>query len=180
MKKSLLAAVSAAALLAVPTLALAAGDDAKSMKPVTDRPATTQAPAAATPSSTQTMFITSEDSSNTLSDKYVGAEIKTGPGDDAETIGTISELVFDDEDRIVAAVADVGGFLGIGGKTVAISWGQLEKTVDPDDAEEIVFTTLLSRNEIEAAPEFVSQEERRDESERDMRRSGTRTPATAR
>ncbi len=77
-------------------------------------------------------------------------------------------------------MADVGGLLGIGGKTVAISWGQLEKTADPDDAEEIVFTTLLSRNEIEAAPEFVSQEDRRDEAERDMRSSGTRTPATAR
>lgn len=184
MKKTLLAAVSAAALLAVPTLALAAGDDAKTMTPTANKPAATQAPAtrpstAATPSS-QTMFITSEASSNTLSDKYVGAAIKTGPGDDAETIGTISGLLFDDQDKIVAAIADVGGFLGIGGKTVAISWDQLDKSVNPDDADEIVFATLLSRNEIEAAPEFVSQEERRDEAERESRRSGTRAPATAR
>lgn len=87
MNKTLLDAVFAAAILAVPTLALAAVGDAKSMTPTADKPAATQAPAtrpstAATPYS-QTMFITSEDSSNTPSDKYVGAAIKTGPGDDA-------------------------------------------------------------------------------------------------
>lgn len=171
MKKALLAAVSAAALITVPTLAQAAdGKPISGWQHQGEQAAQAAGPAPAATADSQPMFLTTEASSNTLSDKYIGASIKTGPGEDAETVGKISELIFDDQDRIVAVVADVGGFLGVGGKTIAIGWEHLEKS--PAD-DEIVFTTLLSRKEIEGAPEFVSLQEQRDAAEREARRSGT-------
>ena len=58
--------------------------------------------------------------------------------------------------RVTAAVIGVGGFLGIGEKSVGVPIEALEPRQDEDG--EIQLVTMLSREELEQAPEFVDLE----------------------
>lgn len=70
---------------------------------------------------------------------------------DGETVGSISDLILDnDNGKMAAAVIGVGGFLGIGEKKIAVPWDRL---VINYDANQI--TSDLSRAEADAAPEYV-------------------------
>lgn len=81
------------------------------------------------------------------SDWVQGTEVTTPDG---ETIGTINDLLINAETgEITGAVVSVGGFLGIGSKSIAVPWEELDLQYD---ASEI--TLALSKEEAEAAPEF--------------------------
>lgn len=68
-----------------------------------------------------------------------------------ESIGTIRDLIIDQEtNTITAAILSVGGFLGIGGKQIAVRFDELEIDFD---AREIQLD--LTREEADAAPEYV-------------------------
>ncbi len=76
-------------------------------------------------------------------------------GPDDETIGSISHMHGSGSEARV--VVDVGGFLGIGAKPVALPVGQLDVM---RDAEGIVHaTTSLSKAELKALPEHRDQPE---------------------
>jgi sporulation protein YlmC with PRC-barrel domain len=80
-------------------------------------------------------------------DWIVGTTVTTPAG---ETIGTIDDVLLDQEDGVVtAAIVSVGGFLGFGAKQIAVKWDDLQQEYD---ASEIVLD--ISREEAEAAPEF--------------------------
>lgn len=76
-----------------------------------------------------------------------------------ENIGSIEDLVIDEEDgRVSAAVVSVGGFLGFGGKQIAVDWSELEIDWDAnkiqldltrEEAEEYVYR----QRQYEPAPE---------------------------
>lgn len=65
------------------------------------------------------------------------------------TVGTISHLHGTGQDT--HAVVDVGGFLGLGTKPVAIALAQLD--VMRDDAGTVHAVTQLSRDAVEELPE---------------------------
>ncbi|MFC0202313.1 PRC-barrel domain-containing protein [Paracoccus rhizosphaerae] len=74
---------------------------------------------------------------------------------DGENIGSISDLIVDgDTGQMKAAVIGVGGFLGIGEKQIALPWEEL--TIN-SDAQEI--TSDLTKEEADAAPEYVFREQ---------------------
>lgn len=52
---------------------------------------------------------------------------------DDQPIGDISNLVIDQDGQVLAVVMRAGGTLGIGERQVAISWDDLERTIDGDD-----------------------------------------------
>ncbi|MCP1675724.1 hypothetical protein J2T57_002879 [Natronocella acetinitrilica] len=52
---------------------------------------------------------------------------------DDQSIGDISNLVIDQDGQVLAVVMRSGGTLGIGERQVAISWDDLERTIDGDD-----------------------------------------------
>lgn len=86
------------------------------------------------------------------SDSLVGQEVKSRRNN--ESVGTISKLLIDENDKIVAAVISVGGLLGIGERDVAVSWDQIERRVDGDE------TTLwvnLTEDSLKDAPKFSSE-----------------------
>lgn len=115
-------------------------------------------------------FLTEQTSAQILSENYIGASVLIGSGDERESVGTISQLIFDDSDAIAGAVVDVGGFLGLGAKPVGLQWSALEQV----RAEETVaFTTTLTREELENAPEFKTLEEQA--SEEPVTEEGTTT-----
>jgi len=80
-------------------------------------------------------------------DWIVGTTVTTPAG---ETIGTIDDILLDEEEGVVtAAIVSVGGFLGFGAKQIAVKWDDLQQQYD---ASEVVLD--LSREDAEAAPEF--------------------------
>ena len=80
-------------------------------------------------------------------DWIVGTTVMTPEG---ETIGTINDVLLDQEDgAVTAAIVSVGGFLGFGAKQIAVKWDDLQQEYD---ASEIVLD--ISREDAEAAPEF--------------------------
>ncbi|MFV8834055.1 PRC-barrel domain-containing protein [Aquisalimonas sp.] len=70
-----------------------------------------------------------------------------------EEIGSISDLIIDQDGSIVAVVVGVGGFLGIGEKDVALSWDSVELARDADD-DETVFRVDADEDTLDNAPEY--------------------------
>ena len=76
---------------------------------------------------------------------------------DDESIGDISDMIVNLDGTVEGVVIGVGGFLGIGEKQVAIEMGQLE--VMTGENGETRLQTAATREDLEAAPEFVSMDE---------------------
>lgn len=81
----------------------------------------------------------------------IGADVKT-TGD--EEVGSISDLIIDQDGQVVAIVVGVGGFLGMGEKNVAISWDQVTKSGTADEQELRINQT---REGLKSAPEYKMQ-----------------------
>jgi hypothetical protein len=75
-------------------------------------------------------------------------------GTDNETIGDIEDVLIDRNGTVRAVVVGVGGFLGMGEKSVAIPFNALtiNRNSDGDDIERI--TVSLSKEQLKQAPEF--------------------------
>ena len=70
--------------------------------------------------------------------KIVGAAVFNGGN---QQVGTVDELIMDHDDRVVLGVISVGGFLGVGGKLVAVPFTALHidaagKVTVPDASKE--------------------------------------------
>jgi sporulation protein YlmC with PRC-barrel domain len=82
---------------------------------------------------------------------------------EGETIGDVVDLVLDSEGSIEGVVVGVGGFLGIGKKWVALQFD----TIDTRQEESLNLTFVLNatREELEDAPAFKTQQEVQREAE---------------
>lgn len=78
---------------------------------------------------------------------------------DGEDIGQISDLLIDQENRLVGVVIGIGGFLGIGEKPIAVEVERLSRASAQDGTEQLVLN--YTRAELEQAPEFVTLDELR-------------------
>lgn len=92
-----------------------------------------------------------------LATRLIDQPVYSSTGDDAEEIGNISDLVFSEQGEINAVIIDVGGFIGIGQKSVAVDFGALEFTLAADNTERWVLPTTADA--LTAAPEFVWRED---------------------
>ena len=70
-----------------------------------------------------------------------------------EWIGEISELLLTDSGKIDRAVVDVGGFLGLGEKPVALSMDEI-KILRGDDAGDLRIEVAKTQDELEAMPTY--------------------------
>jgi PRC-barrel domain len=73
-----------------------------------------------------------------------------------EEVGTIADLVMDQEQKLVGVVLSVGGFLGIGEKWVAIPVDQIDFPTDEQPARLLVAVT---EEQLTNAPDFMTREE---------------------
>lgn len=71
-----------------------------------------------------------------------------------EEIGSINNLILDQDGRLAGVVVGVGGYLGIGEKEVALSWDQVDY-----NRQEQTATVKVSRKELEEAPAFTSHQQ---------------------
>ena len=70
-------------------------------------------------------------------------------GPDDEKVGSISELIVRNPDML--AVVDVGGFLGIGSKTVTLNADRLDFM--RDESGTVHATTMMTKDEMKDLPE---------------------------
>ncbi len=68
-------------------------------------------------------------------------------------VGEISELIITEEGQITDAIIDVGGFLGIGEKPVALKLTDLQ-ILRQDGGDDVRIYTAMAEEELEAMPEF--------------------------
>jgi hypothetical protein len=96
-------------------------------------------------------FLSSKEENQFFADDLTGQNIKSLVEDDEE-IGTIDKVLLNEDGEVVAVTVSVGGFLGMGDKTVAIEWEALE--LSRDDDGDYVISASISQDEIENAEEF--------------------------
>jgi hypothetical protein len=102
---------------------------------------------------TDTPFVTVQPEGQWLASRFIG-QAATNPA--GETIGDINDLLFDNSGRISTAVIGVGGFLGMGEKSVAIPFASLSFTADAKGKR--IVTIALSKERLQAAPSFQPTE----------------------
>jgi hypothetical protein len=73
-------------------------------------------------------------------------------GPDARSVGRIVDVLVDDLGQPRAVVIDVGGFLGIGVRRIAVVWRALSFTRDAAGAGQI--TLEMTANQIKVIPEY--------------------------
>lgn len=100
------------------------------------------------------MLIETQDDNQWLSSDLTSKNVENPEGD---KIGSVGGIIFSD-DGPEGVIVEVGGFLGIGKKNVALRWSELTIT---DDA----IVVNATKDELTDAPEFVSLEDQRREAE---------------
>jgi len=176
MIRTLLATTALAALMSTGAMAQDAAPATDAAKPAT----TTEAPAAGTeapapvdtaPDTSVTTDTNADDGdaafemsagytavdTDNLASRLIDQPVYSSTGDDAEEIGNVTDLIFSEDGRIVAVVIGVGGFLGIGEKSVAVDFSELEFTLAADNTERWVVPTTADA--LNAAPDFVWAED---------------------
>jgi PRC-barrel domain len=88
----------------------------------------------------------------------LGVDVSNGQ----DTIGEVSDLVVTDEGRVEAIVVGVGGFLGIGQKSVALAWDSIKLTEQDGDRVILVSAT---REQLEGMPTYKTLEEKQAEAD---------------
>ncbi len=61
-----------------------------------------------------------------LMSNIIGESVYNGTADDAENIGSVTDVVFDKDGKAQSFVIGVGGFLGVGAKNVAFEYDKLK------------------------------------------------------
>lgn len=142
--KRLLTSTALVVAMAVPALAQDSGD-------------TTASP-----------YLDSANAADLRASEFIGTRVFTSEtdvepgnqtiGDNWNGIGEINDVLLTADGNIDAILVDVGGFLGIGEKTVAVSMDQLQLMSDGDDADDYFVVFTSSREALENAPEYVEPE----------------------
>jgi len=84
----------------------------------------------------------------------IGESVYNGSGDDAENIGEVSDVVFDKDGQAKSVIINVGGFLGVGTKSVAFDYAKMQWAEKNGDRWLVAQAT---KDELTAQPEFDSK-----------------------
>jgi sporulation protein YlmC with PRC-barrel domain len=103
--------------------------------------------------------LTSVDAVTLSADDLIGATVY---GTNDENIGEIGDIILSDKEEIEAYIVEVGGFLGIGEKPVAIDAADLDVMKD-ENSNLYVFTPFTSE-QLDNQPEYdeTAYQENRD------------------
>jgi hypothetical protein len=80
----------------------------------------------------QATFLTEQPSGTLHASDLTGMDVKSMAEDD-ETVGSIDNLLLNEDGQIIALIVSVGGFLGMGEKNVAIEWDSVDLVQEDDD-----------------------------------------------
>jgi sporulation protein YlmC with PRC-barrel domain len=141
-----------------------------------DEPAEELAEEEATPPA-EMEFIEVQDAAQFLADEEVIGKRVVNVNE--EEVGTIADLVMDQDQKLVGVVLSVGGFLGIGDKWVAVPVDQIDFPGDEQPARLLVAVT---EDQLKNAPDFMTRdtveaEEEAAEAQQTMERQQIPPPA---
>jgi sporulation protein YlmC with PRC-barrel domain len=133
----------------------------------------TQTPAQQAPSggemATGVGTMTQQAAGDVMAEKIIGTNVRNPQN---ENIGSVNDLVIDQDGRVKAAILSVGGFLGLGAKKVAVPWSELQ--IRTDDSHDLALAINMNREQLTQAPEFKTA----DDQQRDATRSPSGAPST--
>jgi hypothetical protein len=89
-------------------------------------------------------------------ESLLGVDVSNGQ----DTIGEVADLIVTQDGRVEAIVVGVGGFLGVGQKSVALAWDSIE--LAERDGERVILVAA-TREQLEGMPEFTTLEEKQAE-----------------
>jgi hypothetical protein len=159
---------------AAPADATQAPDTTGSIQPNDEAAQTdTQQPAEVT-AGAEGKFLGEQDASSVLASELMGQTVYDSAD---ESLGDINDIVWTEDGSIEGVVIGVGGFLGIGQKSVAVNYEALNVTTDENGARKLVLDA--SADELAAAPEFVTQAQKLAEAQAPADTGGGMTPAPA-
>ena len=153
-----------------------AADDVKSTSPAPAAKSTEMTQPSSSASSAK--FINSQRQDQYLASKFKGTDVI---GADDKKIGDVSDILFDKDQKILAYVVGVGGFLGIGAKDVAIAPASFQP-IPGKDATAMKLRLSMTKDELKAAPAFEPYQPPRPVSSNTSpttRPAGAPPPATA-
>jgi len=114
------------------------------------------------------LFIPAKKNDQILAKSIIGAHVVDIRGNE---VGSVKDLILDKQGNAVGVVVTWGGVFGIGGKAVGISFGpaQLQQGENPETK---LVRLNITKDAVEAGPEFVGAKDKHSESEA-TRRSTT-------
>jgi sporulation protein YlmC with PRC-barrel domain len=103
----------------------------------------------------QTSFLPAQKEGEAVASQMIGAKLVDQSD---ERLGKVSDLILDEEQRAIGAVLSIGGFLGIGSKTVGVPLEALN--FETREGEEVAVVAITKEQLLEA-PDFktVKQQE---------------------
>ncbi len=148
MKQTLTAAAFVAALAAP---AFAQSTDTKMPAPSAGMPAMS------TPASppAKDSFVQDQQATDWRASKVIGATVY---GPDNASIGEVNDVLIGNDGKIRAAVIGVGGFLGVGEKSVAIPFESLNITRKLDSTTIQKINVSYTKDQLKSAPTFAYYE----------------------
>lgn len=129
--------------------------------------ATPQAATPAAPGSSSVLVVQHETEKSTA--EVIGMPVFAPDG---ATVGKISNLLVDQDQQVTGAILSVGGFLGIGSKTVAVPWDSLK--FDEKGGKQLAIVPMSSE-ELAKAPEFKTLAQLKSERESERIRAEQKT-----
>jgi hypothetical protein len=84
----------------------------------------------------------------------MGKSVVNSAGD---KIGTVKDIMFDDQGKMAAIIVGVGGFLGIGEKSVGLMFDMVKPSKDANG--NLVLTASLDKTALDNAPDFMTIED---------------------
>jgi len=94
-------------------------------------------------------FMASQESGQWLSDGFLGTEVQNPAG---ETIGDVNALVIDRNNEVIGVLLGVGGFLGIGEKTVGVQFDAFSRQSGANGGSALMLD--VSKAELDRAPSY--------------------------
>src|SRR3954470_21114878 len=139
------------AVAAVSGLALTSAM-AQSTSPSTSSPSSTSTPSvtAAATTTGKATFIHQQTSDQFLASKFKGTDVV---GTDDAKIGDVSDILFDKDQKVLAYIVGLGGFLGIGSKDVAIAPSSFQPIAGKDTTN-MKLRLSMTKDELKAAEAF--------------------------
>ena len=87
----------------------------------------------------------------------IGAKVRN---ENKDSIGKVEDVYLDKDGAVKTVVISVGGFLGVGGKDVAVKWSDIQ--FGRDD-KSVMLTTALTKDALTAMPDYTKAERRKPE-----------------
>jgi sporulation protein YlmC with PRC-barrel domain len=120
----------------------------QSAAPAEPAPAAEAAPAVPPPSDA---VISAQSDGELRADQLIGMTVYNAAG---EKVGSVHDILLDKEGKATGVVLSVGGLLGVGAKSVGLTWKEID--VKPEQQQVQISYT---KDQLEAAPDFKTTDQ---------------------